>query len=83
MKNVNKLRFFEAVAKSKVFIFDNLTTSVLYNDKRPSEQSTFLGELKEVISKNNIICILVVHADGKQNENNVSVIFFFYILWQS
>lgn len=70
----SKFRFMEMLNSCDVFIYDNLTTSRFYNDKKPAEQAEMLYFIKSEVMKRNIVCILVVHADGNFNEYSASLL---------
>ena len=52
-----------------IIFYDNITTSEFYCDIHPSEQSTFIWELKELISKVKKPLILVAHTASEISEN--------------
>lgn len=49
---------------SHVLIFDNITTSKLYNSKTPQEQSDFANNLKIMAKRNNKALICVAHTNN-------------------
>ena len=65
------------IAKNKhdLVIFDNLTTSTIYNDKRPHDQSTFLLELKREIESTMSALLVVAHTQKGITINHNSVIY--------
>ena len=78
-----------------IIFYDNITTSEFYCDNHPSEQSTFVWELKELISNVKTPLILVAHTASEISENTprfismtdirgsktiVNLVQFFYIL---
>jgi ABC-type iron transport system FetAB ATPase subunit len=54
--------------KPDVFIFDNITTSALYNDKNAKEQASFVTMLKKLTVEYNMATILVAHTDAKATD---------------
>lgn len=77
------------------FIFDNITTSGLYNDMNPQGQSKFVQLLKRKISEHQIATLIVAHTksgvsdngnklidddDIRSNKTIVNLAEFFYIL---
>lgn len=50
-----------------VFIFDNLTTSKMYNDKSSKDQFEFTVKLKECCQRNNIALVAVAHTGNVAN----------------
>lgn len=67
----NELELFEYIehVQPDVFIFDNLTTSKLYGDKRPSEQADFIQKLKAVVKRSNTALFAVAHTNNLQAMN--------------
>jgi hypothetical protein len=63
-----ELLFFEwmEMHSPDVLIFDNITTSKFYSDKRPHEQAAFASKLKNVIKKTKCAGLIVAHADSQQ-----------------
>lgn len=68
--DASELLFFEWVEMHApdVLIFDNITTSKFYSDKRPHEQAAFASKLKSVIKKTNCAGLIVAHADAQQTQ---------------
>ena len=60
--------------KPRLFVFDNLTTSFLYNDRKVSEQSKFIGFLKEVSAETKVPFLLVAHTGAQINESYRGII---------
>jgi hypothetical protein len=60
--------FFDWVEMHKpdILIFDNITTSKLYEGKRPAAQGEFASKLKNIIKKVNCAGIVIAHADSQQ-----------------
>jgi KaiC/GvpD/RAD55 family RecA-like ATPase len=55
------------IMQPSVFIFDNLTTSKLYNDKNSKAQFEFTVKLKECCQRNNIALICIAHTGDVTN----------------
>lgn len=68
-KNCSELKFFEWLNFHgfDFLIFDNITTSQFYMDKRPDAQARFASKLKEALKVNNTAGIIVAHADSQQS----------------
>lgn len=66
-----KLTFREWVAfyQPDVLIFDNVTTSSMYNDKASGEQSEFITLLKELALEFNMAVVIVAHTDAKATDS--------------
>lgn len=66
--SASELLFFEwlEMIKPDVLIYDNITTSKFYMDKRPEQQSTFATKLKNAIKKLNCAALIIAHADSQQ-----------------
>jgi KaiC/GvpD/RAD55 family RecA-like ATPase len=66
--NATEMHFFEWIdmIHPDILIFDNITTSKLYEGKRPADQATFSAKLKHALKKNNCAGIIVAHADSQQ-----------------
>lgn len=67
-QNTSEMHFFEWIEmiNPDVLIFDNITTSKLYEGKRPADQATFAQKLKNIIKKINCTGIIIAHADSQQ-----------------
>lgn len=52
-----------------VMIYDNITTSFLYNDKKASEQFKIAKELKKITQHNFLVSILIAHTNAEINDN--------------
>ena len=53
-----------------LILFDNLTTSEFYMDRSIEDQSYFIRDLKEVVSKANKPFIMVAHTGADMTENS-------------
>lgn len=64
----SELAFFEWLNTHRpgVLIFDNITTSKFYMDKRPQEQAVFATKLKSILKSNNTAGVIIAHADSQQ-----------------
>jgi len=51
-----------------VLIFDNITTSQLYNDKTAKEQAAFVMLIKKLTVEYNMATLLVAHTDAKATD---------------
>ncbi len=49
--------------------YDNLTTSFIYNDKRPNEQFKVAKKIKTITKKNEIATVLIAHTNAEVNDN--------------
>lgn len=65
---VSELLFFEwlDMMKPDIFIYDNITTSRFYSDKKPDQQSAFALKLKNAIKRLNCAALIIAHADSQQ-----------------
>jgi ABC-type iron transport system FetAB ATPase subunit len=70
-KIVSEMTFFEWLEfyRPDVLIFDNITTSALYNDKTAKEQGSFSKKLKEATTRLNIATIIIAHTDAKATDS--------------
>lgn len=70
-KASKKITFFEWLDfyKPDVLIFDNITTSEMYNDLSAKEQGAFAAKLKELTTKYNMATILIAHTDAKATDS--------------
>lgn len=57
-----------------ILIFDNLTTSIFYMDKRPHEQGAFASQLKKIARDKNIPILAVAHTKAEICENYSKII---------
>lgn len=57
------------MVRPDVLIYDNITTSRFYLDKRPEAQANFVLKLKEVTKRLSMATILVAHTDGTVNQS--------------
>jgi KaiC/GvpD/RAD55 family RecA-like ATPase len=57
------------MVKPDAFIFDNVTTSRFYMDKRPDAQAEFVTKIKEATKRLNIATILIAHTDSSVNQS--------------
>ena len=75
-QNVSKMAFTEWLEFNKpdVCIFDNITTSKLYMDKRPHEQAEFATMIKTISKKLNIAMVLVAHTDANVTDSQKGLI---------
>lgn len=55
--------------KPSLFVYDNITTSRFYMDKKPNEQSKFSWYIKKLCLDKNIPFILVAHTGGLINDS--------------
>lgn len=53
----------------KFVLFDNITTSRLYEGKRPDEQSNIAWELKSLASQHNFPLVIFAHTNAEINNN--------------
>lgn len=67
-RDTTEIHFFEWVEmlNPDILIFDNITTSKLYEGKRPELQAAFASKLKNVIKKVNCAGLIIAHADSQQ-----------------
>lgn len=67
----SQMAFFEWLEfyKPDVFIFDNITTSRFYMDRRVDEQGAFARKLKAVVKKIDCAAILIAHTSAEVNDN--------------
>lgn len=77
---------------NEIIIYDNITTSNLYNSKTPQEQGTFTNRLKQAAKKTNKALIVIAHTNnvekmagklvnssdirGSKNLSNIAEFFF-------
>lgn len=66
--NCSEMHFFEwaEMIQPDILIFDNITTSKLYEGKRPHDQAQFATKLKHLLKKMNCAGIIIAHADSQQ-----------------
>ena len=57
-----------------LILYDNITTGLLYMDKRVEEQSRFLKKIKRMVADLNIPCVLVAHTGAAVTENSPRLI---------
>lgn len=55
--------------KPQLLIFDNITTSSLYNDRLPQEQFKFLALIKKFTEKFDLASMLVAHTSSMISDN--------------
>ena len=56
--------------KPNIFIFDNITTSLMYADKRPHEQYELVKALKAECEQLKIPFVLIAHTNAETTENS-------------
>ncbi len=61
-------------SKADLFIFDNITTSNFYLDKKPQEQAEFAKELKKLAANKGIPFLIVAHTTSSTKDNQNLVI---------
>lgn len=59
---------------ASIIIFDNITTSMLYNDRKPEEQSDFVHKLKVLAHRINKPIILIAHTSANVSRYTSSLI---------
>jgi archaellum biogenesis ATPase FlaH len=59
---------------ASIIIFDNITTSMLYNDKKPDEQSDFVHKLKVLAHRINKPILLIAHTSANVNRYSSGLI---------
>lgn len=52
-----------------LFFYDNVTTSKLYNDRRPKEQSDFMHKIKKLTTKLGVATFLIAHTRAEVTDN--------------
>jgi ABC-type Mn2+/Zn2+ transport system ATPase subunit len=74
--HVSKLTFMEWLEFNKpdICIFDNITTSKLYMDKRPHEQAEFATMIKTISKKLNIAMVMIAHTDAGVSDSQKGLI---------
>jgi ABC-type iron transport system FetAB ATPase subunit len=74
--NVSKFSFIEwlEMTKPDICIFDNITTSKLYMDKRPAEQAELATQIKNITKKLNIAMVLIAHTDANVTDSQRGLI---------
>lgn len=66
---IQHLRLLISELKPNVLFFDNLTTSLLYNDKSNRDQFLIAKELKRLTAKHDIATIFVAHTGAQISDN--------------
>lgn len=61
-------------SKATVLIFDNITTSLAYNDQSPSDQFKFISKIKTLTKKLNIATLLIAHTNSQTSDNSNQLI---------
>lgn len=76
MTDLTEMRFFEWLEyhKSDICIFDNITTSKFYMDKRPHEQAAFATKVKNITQKLNMVMVLIAHTDASVSDSQKGLI---------
>lgn len=71
-----EMRLFEWLEFNRpdVLLFDNITTSKFYMDKRPGEQGEFVKKVKSISKKLNMATIMVAHTDSKVSDSQKDLI---------
>ena len=75
MDKVTSTIFFEWLVEQSnlygegLFLFDNVTTSEVYNDKKPIEQTAFLKDMKKCTQELGFSTLLVAHTGKSVNPN--------------
>ena len=62
------------MVRPDVVLFDNITTSKFYMDKRPHEQAAFATKIKNITKKLNIAMVLVAHTDASVSDSQRGLI---------
>lgn len=73
---MTELGFFEWLEFNKpdVVIFDNITTSKFYMDKRPDAQAAFSTKLKSITKRLNIAMVVIAHTDSNVSDSQKGII---------
>ena len=71
-----EMRFFEWLefTKPDIVIFDNITTSKFYMDKRPDAQAAFATKLKNITKKLNFALVLIAHTDSSASDSQKGIL---------
>jgi hypothetical protein len=62
------------MVRPDVVLFDNITTSKFYMDKRPAEQAAFATRIKGLSKKLNIAMVVVAHTDASVSDSQKGLI---------
>jgi archaellum biogenesis ATPase FlaH len=74
--DLGELKFFEWIEfhRPDIMLFDNITTSKFYMDKRPHEQAAFATKVKNIAKRLNMAVVLVAHTDANVSDSQKGLI---------
>lgn len=72
----SEMRFFEWLefTKPDIVIFDNITTSKFYMDKKPDAQAAFATKIKNITKRLNFAMVIIAHTDGNVSDSQRGLI---------